>query len=93
MTGSTPVELAIVHPDTRTYPASYRDAAIRIAYDSAKGGVPCSLCGQVARSLLEKQRLQSDHIHPYALGGRTTWENLQLLCGPCNLKKGARLQW
>lgn len=30
-----------------------------------------------------------DHIVPVALGGKTTRANLQLLCAPCNLSKGA----
>ncbi|MGH7100720.1 MAG: HNH endonuclease signature motif containing protein, partial [Stellaceae bacterium] len=36
--------------------------------------------------------LQGDHIWPYSLLGETTWENYQLICGDCNLKKGNRLQ-
>jgi HNH endonuclease len=35
--------------------------------------------------------LQYDHVIPVALGGATTVENLQLLCGPCNREKGADL--
>lgn len=31
-----------------------------------------------------------DHIKPLALGGSDGRRNLQLLCAPCNLKKGAR---
>lgn len=31
--------------------------------------------------------LQYDHILPIALGGATSLENLQLLCGPCNRAK------
>jgi hypothetical protein len=30
-----------------------------------------------------------DHIFPRSRGGRSTPENLQLLCQPCNIKKGA----
>lgn len=33
--------------------------------------------------------LQYDHILPFAKGGATTFENLQLLCGDCNREKGA----
>ncbi len=35
--------------------------------------------------------LQYDHLIPVALGGATTADNLQLLCGPCNRTKGADL--
>lgn len=35
--------------------------------------------------------LQYDHVLPHSLGGATTVDNLQLLCQPCNLRKGASL--
>jgi hypothetical protein len=35
--------------------------------------------------------LQYDHVIPVALGGATTTENLQLLCGRCNRRKGAAI--
>jgi hypothetical protein len=35
--------------------------------------------------------LQYDHVIPVALGGATTIENLQLLCGQCNREKSADL--
>lgn len=34
--------------------------------------------------------LQYDHVTPVAYGGPTTVENLQLLCGTCNQRKGKR---
>lgn len=33
-----------------------------------------------------------DHIVPLTLGGRTTEENLQLLCDKCNVAKGGTAQ-
>jgi hypothetical protein len=35
--------------------------------------------------------LQYDHVIPLALGGATSVENLQLLCGDCNRAKGGSL--
>ena len=47
-----------------------------------ENGVRCS----------RKFHLQKDHIIPWSLGGSDELENLQLLCRPHNLAKGARVQ-
>ncbi|MEV4879419.1 HNH endonuclease [Streptomyces cyaneofuscatus] len=44
----------------------------------------CRVCGFTSE-------LQFDHIIPVAMGGSSEPENLQLLCGPCNRRKGAGL--
>lgn len=49
-----------------------------------RDGGQCRQCG-------ERFDLQYDHAIPVALGGATSIENLQLLCGQCNRFKGADL--
>lgn len=50
----------------------------------------CRGCG--ASPLDDKDtRLHIDHIHPIARGGKTTLENLQVLCSVCNLGKSAKV--
>jgi len=50
----------------------------------ARDGGRCQQCGATFD-------IQYDHIIPVALGGATSIENLQILCGQCNLDKGADL--
>ena len=47
-----------------------------------RDGGSCTRCGS-------RTELQYDHIIPVALGGATTEQNLQILCGACNRTKGA----
>jgi 5-methylcytosine-specific restriction endonuclease McrA len=47
----------------------------------------CGRCVQCGSGF----ELQYDHLIPVALGGATSLENLQLLCGDCNRAKGASL--
>ena len=49
-----------------------------------RDGGQCVECGS-------KFDLQYDHLIPVALGGASTADNLQLLCGECNRLKGADL--
>lgn len=57
---------------------TYYEALVR-AY-----GAKCAYCGK-------RKRLDIDHIHPVSKGGYTCFQNLQLLCRTCNLKKGDKL--
>lgn len=83
-----PGVLEPIDPMQRAFPVSWRDAASWELYDRTIGGVRCPMCAAVFSSRRELRQLQADHIIPYSRGGRTTWENLQLLCKPCNLMKG-----
>ena len=56
---------------------------LRLAVWERDGGA-CTAC----QSAFD---LQYDHVIPVALGGATTLENLQLLCGECNRRKGAAI--
>lgn len=75
--------LANTPPD----PPRYRRGAVpRDVRDLvwARDGGRCSHCGSV-------HELQFDHVIPVARGGSNEPENLQILCGPCNRRKGAAI--
>lgn len=44
----------------------------------------CRMCGS-------NSELQFDHVIPVSAGGSSTEDNLQILCGPCNRRKGAAI--
>lgn len=65
---------------------SHRDPIareVRLAVFERDGG-RCTECGA-------SFELQYDHVIPLALGGASTAENLQILCAPCNGRKGAQV--
>lgn len=45
----------------------------------------CALCGEE----FDFEDMHADHIKPWSKGGQTIFENCQMLCRDCNLKKGA----
>jgi hypothetical protein len=45
-------------------------------------GGKCAYCGSMRQP-------RADHKHPYSWGGKTILENGQILCDPCNTRKGA----
>ncbi len=48
----------------------------------------CKLCGRS----IPFDLMHGDHIAPWSRGGPTTLDNLQALCGSCNLRKGSQPQ-
>jgi len=58
-----------------------QDVKIAVA---ARDGGKCRECGST-------EDLQYDHVVPWSRGGANTVNNVQLLCGNCNRRKGARL--
>ena len=67
---------------------SHTAADIRRIFDAQRG-----LCANCHARLLKsgKQKFHVDHIVPLVRGGSNWPDNLQLLCKPCNLRKGAKL--
>ena len=51
-------------------------------------GYTCPGCQQRFQGPEGFQGLHGDHILPRSMGGRTTWENLRLLCSSCKASKG-----
>jgi len=65
-------------------PVQYRRGAIPRDVKElvwARDGGRCGTCGSISE-------LQFDHIIPVSRGGSSEPENLQVLCGPCNRRKG-----
>jgi hypothetical protein len=62
--------------NTRSIP---QDVKIAVA---ARDGGRCRQCGSAVE-------LHFDHVIPWSKGGSNTVTNIQLLCGPCNRRKGA----
>ena len=62
--------------NTRSIP---QDVKIAV---SARDGGRCRQCGSTTD-------LHFDHVIPWSKGGANTVANIQLLCGPCNRRKGA----
>jgi HNH endonuclease len=56
-----------------------QDVKIQVA---ARDGGRCRQCGSTVD-------LHFDHVIPWSKGGANTVNNIQLLCGPCNRRKGA----
>lgn len=60
---------------------AFTDNQKREAYER-QGGV-CPLCGKQ----MNIEDMEADHITPWSLGGKTTTDNLQMICKDCNRTK------
>lgn len=82
-----------VNPDPRSFSAEQRARIIRRDGDLCRctGCRSSYCCHGLARDGQAGVRLECDHIHPWSAMGRTKIVNGQMLCGPCNRAKGARL--
>lgn len=50
----------------------------------ARSSHQCEYVSESGQRCLEKRNLQMDHIHPYALGGHNSEENMRILCSGHN---------
>jgi 5-methylcytosine-specific restriction endonuclease McrA len=84
---SKPAYLEDCEPNCRTFPDSWKTAYWRLYGGTLEEGYECPLCKKKFKGHRGFAELHADHKKAVANGGLTTWENLRLLCGPCNLKK------
>lgn len=58
----------------------------------ARDGATCSYCNKPLTEPLNGRKTHIDHIVPMSRGGSNKLDNLQLLHGTCNMKKGVK-EW
>jgi hypothetical protein len=69
-------------------PEDKREISLSLRYKVlVKYNFTCAKCGKSPAKDFGVE-LQVDHIHPFSKGGKTTLNNLQVLCKDCNLGKG-----
>ena len=82
-----PDYLPACDPLARAFPVEWKEAFFRRNFDKGAGSYVCPGCGRVFRGPQGFRRLHADHIIPRSKGGLTIWENMNLVCGPCNIAK------
>ncbi|MBR4336150.1 MAG: HNH endonuclease, partial [Clostridia bacterium] len=58
--------------------------AVLANLEKNNGQIKCAICG---RNIVSKSECHFDHIVAYAKGGKSTFDNCQILCTDCNLSK------
>lgn len=67
-----------------------RHLSIRAFTDAMKANAferQCGVC-PICAKVFTADQMEADHIDPWCEGGKTTQENCQMLCKPCNRRKG-----
>lgn len=68
---------------------AFTDSQKRAVYEKQKG--ICPLCkGDNKKKKWEYEEMEGDHITPWSEGGKTSPDNLQMLCKDCNRRKGKK---
>ena len=81
-----PSYLTNCNPRTRLFPLDWKVAYYRL-HAGADAGYTCPGCMRVFCGPDDFELLHADHKLAWIHGGQTVWENLELLCGTCNLTK------
>ena len=80
------------HPRAQHGPANGRHVPAAVARAvAARDGHQCTFVSADGRRCSERMNLEFDHVTPFALGGRTTVENLRLLCSVHNQHEAERV--
>ena len=70
--------------NTRVFSDSIKLEVIKNNLKKNNGSICCEICHARLNSIDE---CHFDHIYPYAKGGKSTFDNCQILCSKCNLSK------
>ena len=92
MSADEPIGLPSCSPTARMFPNSWKDFYYREKFDQSLFGYVCPGCKGLFRGPAGVKMLRGDHIFPFARGGPTIWKNYQLLCSPCNIRKGCAVE-
>ena len=68
----------------RTFSDAVQFAVVKTNLENNNGCIRCELCKKQIFAIGE---CHFDHIIPYAKGGQSSFDNCQILCIECNLKK------